>query len=401
MLVSQLIPVSQLRLAIVATHPIQYHSPVFRELSNSKGLDVRVFYGWEGTANSIDHGFGKKVAWDIPLLDGYDWEIVPNSAREPGAHHFAGIDLPDLNERIEHWNAGAVLIYGWSYKAHLDAMRHFHGKIPVLFRGDSNLLDETPGIKKLLRRIYLKGIYKNIDFALAVGTNNIRYYEALGLRPEQIKFAPHAIDNARFEENAGEKSAAAMGWRRRLGIEDHHIVLMFVGKLEYKKAPDLMLAAFEQLNAEGMHLVFVGSGELEKLLRSKTSSSRVHFVGFQNQTAMEVVYRMADAVVLPSRGPGETWGLAINEAMACGVAVIASSKVGCAVDLIDPGVNGFVFEANSHRMLNEALKKIQLVGKSGLSQFGARSKKIIQNWTIAKQANSVINLLASLAEGRE
>jgi hypothetical protein len=136
------------RLAIVSTHPIQYYAPVFQSLALREGMQVKVFYGWKGaTEKAKDHGFGKLFQWDIPLLDGYDHEFVSNVAHEPGTHHFRGIDSPDLNERICTWRPDVLLVYGWSYKAHLAAMRYFHGRVPVLFRGDSTLLDEQPGWK--------------------------------------------------------------------------------------------------------------------------------------------------------------------------------------------------------------------------------------------------------------
>jgi glycosyltransferase involved in cell wall biosynthesis len=62
---------------------------------------------------------------------------------------------------------------------------------------------------------------------------------------------------------------------------------------------------------------------------------------------MPVAYRLADVFVLSSQGPSETWGLAINEAMACGRLVVASSKCGGATDLIDNGGNGLYHRTSS------------------------------------------------------
>jgi glycosyltransferase involved in cell wall biosynthesis len=380
-----------MRLAVIATHPIQYHSPVFCELASRGELELRVFYGWEGTANSIDHGFGQRVTWDIPLLEGYDWEFVRNVAKVPGVHHFYGIDLPELNSRLIQWGADAILIYGWSYKSHLAAMRYFKRKVKVLFRGDSTLIDESPGFRKLLRRFYLKRIYRNIDIALAVGTNNKKYYEVLGLRSDQIVLAPHAIDNQRFKVNSSTKAEAAEAWRRRIGIHGDAIVIMFVGKLERKKAPDLLLSAFQQAKLENLHLVFVGSGEMEVTLKSQVQSNKVHFLGFQNQIAMETVYRMADVVVLPSNGPGETWGLALNEAMACGRAVIASNRVGAAIDLVSPGENGWIFQSGNLGDLLEVLIQCNQLGRNGLAEFGKTSQAKIDTFSVEIQVDAIVS----------
>ena len=105
------------RLAIVCTHPIQYNVPVFRKLAQIDGLQTRVFFGWQGaTAEAFDHGFGQRVKWDIPLLDGYDFEFVPNTSSDPGTHHFFGIDLPELEQRLLRWKPTSVMVYGWCYK---------------------------------------------------------------------------------------------------------------------------------------------------------------------------------------------------------------------------------------------------------------------------------------------
>src|SRR4051812_28847575 len=123
------------KLVIITTHPIQYNAPVFRLLTERKKLLVKVFYTWEKGAERFDEGFGKSFKWDIPLLDGYEYTFVSNN----GDHKkgFWDVKNPTLIEEVEKWNPDAVLIYGWNYRSHLKAMRHFKGKIKVFFRGDS------------------------------------------------------------------------------------------------------------------------------------------------------------------------------------------------------------------------------------------------------------------------
>ena len=357
-----------------------------------------VFYGWEGaTKKTQDPGFGKAIQWDIPLLEGYEFEFVPNVAKFPGSSHFRGIDLPSLEQRMDKWCPDCLLVYGWSYKSHLLAMRHYHGKIPVLFRGDSTLLDEKSGFKKYLRRLLLRWVYSYIDYALYVGTQNRSYFLAQGLRDDQLIFAPHAIDNDRFLglQDVEEKALKA---REALGIDKDDLVFLFVGKLEPKKAPDLLLRCFKSISKQDAHLVFVGSGELEESLR-KHANNNVHFVGFKNQSEMPAVYRIGDVVVLPSRGPGETWGLAINEAMACSRPVIASNKVGSASDLIKVGSNGWVFESNDKRALRSCLTEACRMSKKELGKLGGNSKQIISNWSYESQIKAIESCVAK-ATGR-
>jgi glycosyltransferase involved in cell wall biosynthesis len=383
-----------MRLSILTTHPVQYYAPVFRELAARPGVELQVFYGWKGAVEStLDRGFGQAFAWDVPLLEGYSFEFLENMAAEPGTHHAVGINCPKVVDRIEAWKPDALLVYGWNYRSHQQALRAFHGRLPVLFRGDSTLLDERPGWRKVARRLYLRWIYRKIDLALAVGSANHAYFAAHGLPESTIRHVPHSVDNAFFADPDGKQTEAARQWRETLGIPMESPVILFAGKLESKKAPDLLLKAFQALGHPTAHLVFGGTGPLETALK-RDAPSRLHFVGFQNQSRMPVLYRLGDLLVLPSRGPGETWGLALNEAMACGRAVIASDKVGAAGDLIQPGRNGFVFPSGNLTALTAVLEK-SLTDRARLQEMGRHSFQIIQDWSVPVQVDS---MLAALRE---
>ena len=379
----------QTKLAVITTHPIQYYAPLFRRVGDAEGIDLRVFYGWTGsTEASYDPGFEQEVEWDLPLLEGYDHTFVENESDDPGTHHFRGLINPDLVPKIEEWTPDAVLVFGWSWQSHLRALRHFSGKVPVFFRGDSTLIDEQFGLRTMARRAGLWWVYRHVNCALYVGTSNREYFESHGLAGEQLHWVPHAIDNDRFADPEGTLQAEADEWRRELGIPEEAPTIVFAGKLSRKKAPELLLRAFERLGASAAHLVVAGSGPLEDELR-QTAPENAHFLGFQNQSRMPVVYRLGDVFVLPSRGPGETWGLAINEAMACGRAVVASTKVGCAPDLIENGTNGFVFESENEEALAETLQA--LIDRPGLrARMCAASARRIEDWSLDEATRRLV-----------
>lgn len=341
------------RLAIITTHPIQYYAPLFRMLTERKKIEVKIFYTWgdKGMGEVYDPGFGKTRTWDIPLLEGYNYEFVPNISRRPGSDHFWGINNPTLINRIKDWQANALLVFGWNFKSHLQAMMHFKGSILVLFRGDSTLLDEKKGfsIKKMLRRFSLKFIYRFIDYALYVGKNNRIYFLAHGVPSSKLVYAPHAIDNVRFADVDGSKENEALQWKKELGILPAKLTVLFAGKLEPKKNPFIIIEAAKALPR--VHFIIAGNGVLEKeLIEQSRQLKNITFLPFQNQSRMPVLYRLADIFVLPSVGPGETWGLAINEAMASGRVVIATNKCGGAVDLIKE--NGFIISPDIKSLYN-------------------------------------------------
>jgi glycosyltransferase involved in cell wall biosynthesis len=316
---------------------------------------------------------------------------VPNKNNK--GKGFWDVNNPGLIASIEEWGANALMVIGWNYRSHLRAMRYFKNRIPVLFRGDSNLLDERKGIKTWLRRLVLKWVYKNVDHALYVGEANRQYYLKHGLKPQQLVFAPHAIDNKRFSAIDHEQEEFVKSTKEKLGIGADCITILFCGKFSVKKDPLFLMQAFKTLTREDLHLIMVGSGEMEDAVKEEASGyANIHVLPFQNQSLMPAIYRLGDIFCLPSKGPGETWGLAVNEAMACERAILVSDKTGCAEDLVKNGINGYVFSSGDIEDLAEKLSRMA-EDKNKLMEMGSTSKKIIENWNfeaIVSATNKVI-----------
>lgn len=382
------------KLAIVTSHPIQYNAPLFKLLSQRKIIELKVFYSWGQTQDGLvfDPDFKKSFKWDIPLLEGYEFEFIDNLSNNPGANYFNGIRNKELIPGINKYHPDAILVYGWSFRSHLQCLRYFHNKIFVYFRGDSTLLDESAfGLKSIFKKLVLKWIYSHVDKALYAGQNNKAYFQAFGLKDNQLVFAPHAIENERFHEFQN------INFRQQLGIAEHDTVFLFAGKLEPKKNPGLLIDAFLQLNNPNAYLVMVGNGQLEEQLKLKCRNleqsvhNRIKFMDFQNQSSMPDVYKLADVVVLPSKGPGETWGLAVNEAMASGRAVLISDKCGCLPDLIIDGFTGYSFESGNS---SDLISKMNLMlNKEKTKIMGLQASEFIRNWSFEKVAIVIESLL--------
>ncbi len=376
------------KLAIVSSHPIQYNAPLFSLLSSRANIDIKVFYTWGESSikEKFDPGFGKSISWDIPLLQGYNFEFLNNTSTQPGSHHFKGIINPDIINKINEYKPAAIMVYGWSFDSHLKVLKYFKNKTPIIFRGDSTLLDEPKKItlKKTLRRIFLKWVYTKINVALYCGQNNKQYFLKHNVKEKQLVFGPHTIDNKRF---AGTQNL--IDYRADLNIPKDDYVFLFVGKFENKKNPLLLLNSFLKLGKPNAHLVFVGNGVLENELKEQSkNNSQVHFLPFQNQSKMPGIYRLGNILVLPSKGPNETWGLAINEAMACGIPAIASTKVGCYCDLINENKNGFVFESNNEESLIEVLEKAYN-SKINQQQFSQNALQKADEYSLEKLAQAI------------
>ena len=236
----------------------------------------------------------------------------------------------------------------------------------------------------------MRWIYGHIDIAFYVGKNNFDYFRKSGLSARQLIYAPHAIDNDRFANIDDPCKNYANVLRQKLKILPGSLVFLFAGKMELKKDPAILLEAFRLSNFDdSVHLLMVGNGKLDVVLREEYGNiSGIHFIDFHNQLLMPAIYEIADAFVLPSMGPGETWGLSVNEAMANGNAVIVSDKCGCAVDLVTNGLNGYIFQAEH---VNDLIKALRWVfeNKHNLESIKKESKKKISNFTIEKIAESI------------
>lgn len=377
------------KLAIVTTHPIQYYAPIFKLLQQRGLIAIKVFYTLGQQGSKYDPGFSKNIVWDIPLLNGYDYEWAENTSANPGSHHPKGIVTPGLIKQITLFQPDAILIFGWNYTSHLKVLRHFKNKVPVYFRGDSTLLNYTNPVKGLIKSIYLKWVYKHITHAFYVGTNNKAYFKKYGLQDAQLSFAPHAIDNERFKSN---RLQDADKLRSSLNLSARDILVVYAGKFEPVKNVKLLIATVTNLNEPNVHLLLVGNGvnepELKKQADLSVAKNNIHFIDFVNQADIPVIYQAADIYCLPSTS--ETWGLSINEAMACNKAILVSDKIGCAIDLVKENYNGAIFKSNDEKSLADALTALTR-SKTILQEYGKNSGIIIQKWNFTAIAEAIEN----------
>jgi glycosyltransferase involved in cell wall biosynthesis len=391
---------SQQRLAIVLSHPTQYYSPWFRTLTQSSGLDLRVFYLWEfGVAEHPDPQFGISFKWDVDLLGGYPFEFVPNRARHSGPEHFGGFDNPQLLARLAAWRPDRILLFGYKWKSHLKviAWARWH-RIPLLFRGDSHLLGRgRPGFAA---RVALRSVFAQVSAFLYVGKANRAYFEALGVPVKKLFFAPHSVNSDLFDPNAAAPKVRAATLRRDYGLPEGLRIALFSGKLIEAKAVVPLLSAFLSRPRPGWALVFSGTGREAPALRAMAGAAPDHvvrFLPFANQTEMPARYLMADLFILPSQGLYETWGLAVNEAMHLGVPALVSDRVGCQLDLVDDGVTGWVFRAQSPESLESKLTEA-MAALSGpqAPTFGRAALERIGGYTYESTTQGLLAALESL-----
>ena len=356
-----------MKIAIITTHPIQYHAPLFSYLSANSNYSIKVFYtlGNQGV-DEYDKDFGIKRSWNLDLLSGYEYEFLVNTSKSPYSDSFLGVNNPKIIKKVKEYNPNAILVYGWKYYSHFVILNYFKGKVPILFRGDSTILDDMAKgtLFNSFKYTILNWIYRKVDYVLSPGKASDQYFQKAGIPKSKIIRTPHSVDNERFGLLTEEACLQLAELKKVLLISSNDFVFLFAGKLIEKKNPLLLIKAFELLaqNNHKVKLLLVGNGNLEIEMRRQvatfpvSTSDRIIFLPFQDQQQIRLVYRLANVFVLSSMS--ETWGLSVNESLASGTPVLVSNKCGCAFDLVKPKVNGLIFESNNLDDLVDKMKTL-------------------------------------------
>jgi glycosyltransferase involved in cell wall biosynthesis len=392
---------SRFRLAVVASHPIQYHAPLFRSLDAL--VDLRVFFAHRiGAADHAKSGFGVPFEWDLPLLDGYRSEWLENRATRPGIDHFRGCDTPGIGSALERGRFDAVLVTGWNLLTFWQAIRAARRLgLAVLVRGDSQLRAVRGIVWPAAKRVIYPRLLRAFDACLVVGERSREYYQHYGVPSDRLFRSPHCVDNVFFARAADAVRRSPLDPRQAFGIPADAVVFLFAGKLIGKKRPLDFLRALDGVPA-GLPIwgLIVGDGPLRYECEEHRRQNRtpVTMIGFLNQQQIGRAYAVADALVLPSDGR-ETWGLVVNEAMACGVPAIVSEEAGCAPDLVINGETGFTYPCGSVETLSDRITVIAR-NRELRQAMGERSANHITAFSPAAAAAGVAKALKHLRPGR-
>ena len=369
----------RLRLAVAASHPVQYQAPWYRALSSI--MDVKVFFAHRITpADHASAGFGIEFEWDTPLLEGYDFQWLENVAPSPSLDHFRGCNTPGIRAELVKGAFDALVVNGWHLLSYWQAIRAARrAGIPVLVRGDSQLVTARSRIRRALKRATYPRLLRSFDACLAVGRRNADYYRAYGVPPERIGCSPHCVDNDFFTRTAESARRNSNVFRRELGIPEGSAVFLFVGKLIDKKRPMDFLMALDSVRQQRTDIwgLIVGDGPLRVRIEAHRArhGTPCTMTGFLNQRQIAHAYAAADALVLPSTGE-ETWGLVVNEAMASGIPAVVSDRVGCVPDLIVEGETGFTYPCGDAAALADRIARMALDARLRTAMGASAARRI-------------------------
>lgn len=387
------LPPQPARLLIVTSHPIQYQAPLFRAVAALPEVDAEVLFLTLPSAAEQGAGFGRAFTWDQDLLEGYRWRRATTTVGGGLGAGFRGLRLRHPSRELLGGDRppDAVLVLGWQVEGLVQILAAARRRgLPVLLRGDSGDRPSRPWAVRRLHRLLLG----QASAVLTVGAANTRFYRANGVPADRCFASPHSVDNAFFAAAAAAWAPRRAELRQRWGIPAQAFCFLFAGKLQQKKHPLDLLEALAQLvsqpQAPAVHLLMVGSGELEAECRQRVSAAAlpVTFAGFLNQNDIASAYVVSDALVLPSDF-GETWGLVVNEAMACGLPAIVSDRVGCAEDLVHEGSTGLVVPFRDVVALSGALARMAQDPAAAVTMGQAARERVMGGYGIAQARDGV------------
>jgi glycosyltransferase involved in cell wall biosynthesis len=279
-----------------------------------------------------------------------------------------------------------LVIGGWSLLATQLAIlwARLHG-VPYLLISENHFREERPLWVRAVKRLVLPRIVRPAAGHLVTGSLAREHALAYGARRGAITVFPNTVDVDLFGRRADELRVRRDEIRRGLGVADDAVLVLQVSRLIPFKGPDEVLeavAAARSLTARRLHLVLVGDGPMREELEARAARHGldVSFTGLRQGDALLEAYAAADVFALFSRR--EPWGIVVNEAMACGLPLVLSDRVGAAADLLVPGENGELVRSGD--VADQARALAKLADDDELrARYGRRSRELIRPWGYA------------------
>lgn len=374
-----------LRVLFVASHPVQYTSPVFRLFARDSRLEIQVAYGsLHGAESAVDPEFGVQVAWDVPLLDGYPWVRVPNLSWRPGVGRFFGLINTGLWQLVRKGQFDAVVSYtGYAYATSwITLVVAKWSGIPLLFGTDATGLAPREGSnwKARIKKVLLPKIFSMADVVIAPSAATRDYINSLGIPLDRVALTPFVVNNDWWRSRAATVDRAAV--RRSWAIPVNAMVVLFCAKFQPWKRPQDALRAFARAGVPGSYMVFAGTGPLSASLAAEANSlgiaERIRFLGFVNQSRLPDVYVASDLMVLPSQY--DACPVVVCEAMLCGCPTVISDEIRGRFDIVVHGTTGFIFPCGDMPALARILS-VALTDRSKLDELRRAAIARMETWS--------------------
>jgi glycosyltransferase involved in cell wall biosynthesis len=308
------------------------------------------------------------------LKIGYLRQHDPQRQWTPPAIRHESIDLYSKGARHARDAVRVADLVVFNYYSHSHALeligeRVAHGG-PWCFWGERPGFRQPAWAGRLVRRWKLARLHDSAVPIWGIGKFAVdEYRREFGPRRAYFNL-PYFSDLERFESAAaGRKSER---------------VFLFCGSLIARKGVDLLARAFVRLAAEfpDVRLKIAGDGELRESLAQvlRPVAERVEFTGFKDWDELPQLYRSAGVLCVPSRYDG--WGLVVPEGLASGLPVIATDRMGAALELVQARVNGWLIPAGDEAAILEAMREAARLDDDALARLSRGAKESVKDHTL-------------------
>ena len=340
----------------------------------------------------------------------FDWsihdapEIHTTYFNEPGDTALAGkTDRPlqewrkggRLIEYLHTNNVCAVICTGYRYLSYLRVIRSCHRRrIPLFMRNDSNIKGDarlTP-LKTFAKRQVYNWWMPRVAGIMSMGEYGDQFFIKYGANPSRIYRVPYTPDYEQFA-SCDERTKAE--FCKRFKLDSGRRRMIYSGRLAPVKRVDLLVDAFAAIAHQrpDWDLLIAGDGVQSESLRERIPAAlrqRVTWTGFLEREELIAAYHSAHVLVLPS--DYEPWAVVIQEAMAAGLAIVATDVVGAAHELVEDRVDGRIFPAGNLQVLTEALSDV--TDHDSLARYRQRSLRALAEWR--ERVDPVANIRRAL-----
>jgi len=379
------------RLVILTEIIAPYRIPVFNALAARAEVDPHVVF-----LSETDPGLRQWQVYRDEIQ--FSYQVLKSYRRRVG--RFNVLLTRGVSAALRARNPEVILGGGYNYLAVWQAQRWARRHcVPFLLWSESNAVDARrnfPCVEAAKRRFI-----SSCQGYVVPGTSAAGYLEGFGVPPDRIFVAANAVDVEHFSKVV-QAARQDLHLRERLGLPRRY--LLYVGRFVRAKGVFDLLTAYATLPEEirrTVGLVLAGDGEEreELVCRSRQiSPGHVGFPGFLQRDELAAYYALAEALVFPTHS--DTWGLVVNEAMACGLPVIVTDLAGCVADLVRDGENGHVVGASDPEALSQAMERL-LNAPELQRQMGHRSLETSSRFTPEAWAEGIVRALAgNFGEGR-
>lgn len=316
-------------IGILTNMPTPYRKPMWEAYAKIPDTELHIYY-------CVDSESDRK------------WKVA--KAKNVHEHFLRGVSFGITNHvnreilgicrRHDLWLVGGYSTI--SSQLLILACKFFRKPYVILFDGISP--------KKLkIKESYLKFkwkkfLAKSCSAWLGNGIVGRLYAKKLGIENEKVFNQYLTVDTVRFKSLLSRKAEFREAKRSTLGIPSDAFVILYVGRIIKEKGLHDLIAAFIQAKEANkkVHLLIVGHGEYETQLKSETRGIEdLIFTGHVEYDNIHEFYFASDLFVLPTYD--DVWGLAVAEALACGIPAVTTTAAGIGMDmenldyLIEPG----------------------------------------------------------------